>query len=63
VSHRLREGFVGYFFVVHGAADLNADGAAIGALDERGAAKILSAKSLTVASPRGAEVLLVEVPR
>ena len=62
-THRLREGFVGYFFVVHGAADLSADGATIGALDERGAAKILSAKSLTVASPRGAEVLLVEVPR
>jgi hypothetical protein len=59
----MRDGFLGYFFVVHGAVDLAADGEKVVAIEERGAAKVLSAKELTIATRRGAEVLLVEVPR
>jgi hypothetical protein len=63
VTHRMRDGFLGYFFVVHGAVDLAADGEKVVAIEERGAAKVLSAKELTIATRPGAEVLLVEVGR
>ncbi|MGH2499461.1 MAG: pirin family protein [Candidatus Limnocylindria bacterium] len=56
VTHRLRDGFGGYLFVVHGDAAL--DGAAI---DEGGAAKIGLVGAIAVdAGPSGAELLLVE---
>lgn len=56
VTHRLREGFGGYLFVVHG--DLEVVGA--GALDEGGAATIVAPSIEIRAGASGAEVLLVE---
>jgi redox-sensitive bicupin YhaK (pirin superfamily) len=62
VTHRLRDGFGGYLFVVHGDASVSAPNNAGGAIDERGAAKVGRAGEITVvAGERGAEVLFVEV--
>jgi hypothetical protein len=63
VTHRFREGFGGYAFVVHGSASLSGkeDG---GELDEGGAAKVRDEDELTItAGSDGAEVLLVETKR
>jgi redox-sensitive bicupin YhaK (pirin superfamily) len=60
VTHRFRQGFQGYLFVVHGAAHIATDTDA-GELDEGGAAKIVGEPEVTVrARDAGAEVLLVE---
>jgi redox-sensitive bicupin YhaK (pirin superfamily) len=60
VTHRFRDGFGGYAFVVHGAARLSAK-EDDGELDEGGAAKIVDEDELTIeAGPSGAEVLIVE---
>jgi redox-sensitive bicupin YhaK (pirin superfamily) len=60
VTHRFREGFQGYVFVVHGDAHVATDGDA-GELDEGAAAKVENETDLTVrARDDGAEVLLVE---
>ena len=57
VTHRFRDGFNGYLFVVHGEADVSTDGA----LDEGGAAKIEGEHQVTIhAGDAGAEALLVE---
>jgi redox-sensitive bicupin YhaK (pirin superfamily) len=64
VRHRLRDGFLAYFFVVHGEATIGSlpPGEA-GLVDEGGAAKIAEVGELTMtAGPSGAEILLVEVP-
>jgi len=64
VQHRLRDGFLGYFFVVHGDGVLAADGADAGAVDEGGAAKVDGVHDLAVtAGSAGAEILLVETKR
>lgn len=61
VEHALRDGSVGYFFVVHGSARLAAAGSAGGEVDEGGAAKIAAGTRLRItADEAGAEVLLVE---
>jgi redox-sensitive bicupin YhaK (pirin superfamily) len=61
ISHGFRPGFGGYFFVVHGDAQLSTDGEG-GVVDEGGAAKIVGVGEITVrAGERGAEDLLVEV--
>jgi redox-sensitive bicupin YhaK (pirin superfamily) len=58
VRHRLREGFGGYLFVVHGG--LASLGEA-GALEEGGAAKVREEPEIVIrAGDDGAEVLLVE---
>src|SRR5262249_55112999 len=63
VTHRFREGFGGYAFVVHGGASL-AGKEGGGDLDEGGAAKVTDEDELTIqAGPGGAEVLLVETKR
>ena len=60
VTHHFRPGFLGYLFVVHGAAQLVA-GADGGELDEGGAAKVTGEPQVTIqARDAGAEVLLVE---
>jgi quercetin 2,3-dioxygenase len=71
VTHRFRPGFMGYLFVVHGAAHVGTDGAAgeldergAGELDEGGAAKVVDELEVTVrARAGGAEILLVETRR
>ncbi len=61
VEHQLREGFVGYFFVVHGDAEVSADDSSGGDVDEGGAAKIAAGVRIQInAGAAGAEVLLVE---
>ena len=61
LTHRFRPGFIGYLFVVHGDAQVSAEGDAGGALDEGGAAKIVDEAGVTVAAgDTGAELLLVE---
>jgi redox-sensitive bicupin YhaK (pirin superfamily) len=56
IEHRFRTGFGGYFFVVHGEAELEG-----GLVDEGGAARIADVPGLRIrAGERGAEVLLVE---
>ncbi len=61
VSFRFREGFGGYFMVVHGEALLSSSEAAGGTVDERGASKIGQVGEITIeAGEGGAEVLLVE---
>ena len=58
--HRLREGFWGYLFVVHGSGDVEGSHGR-GPLDEGGAAKVQDEPAVTVhAGVDGAEVLLVE---
>jgi redox-sensitive bicupin YhaK (pirin superfamily) len=60
VTHRFRETFGGYVFMVHGGARLSAkeDG---GDLDEGGAAKVVDEPEITIrAGEHGAEALLVE---
>jgi redox-sensitive bicupin YhaK (pirin superfamily) len=60
VTHRFRDGFGGYAFVVHGSAHVagKEDG---GELDEGGGAKVTGEVELTLrAGSDGAEVLLVE---
>ena len=58
---RLRHGFGGYAFIVHGLADLRADGADAGRLEEGGAAKMRGVERVEFdAGPQGAEILLVE---
>jgi redox-sensitive bicupin YhaK (pirin superfamily) len=60
VTHRFREGFIGYLFVVRGAARVAADGNP-GELDEGGAAKVTDESELAAqAGDAGAELLLVE---
>jgi redox-sensitive bicupin YhaK (pirin superfamily) len=60
VTHRFREGFQGYVFVVHGDAHV-ATGGDAGELDEGGAAKIVDEPEVSVrARDAGAELLLVE---
>lgn len=60
VIHRFRQGFLGYLFVVHGAAHISTDGDA-GELDEGSAAKIIDEPEISVrARKNGAELLLVE---
>jgi hypothetical protein len=55
-EHRFRTGFGGYFFVVHGSAELED-----GLVDEGGAARIADVPRVRMrAGERGAEVLLVE---
>lgn len=57
VTHRFRDGFGGYFFVVHGSATIES----AGDVDEGGAARIGPVRDLTVrAGASGAEILLVE---
>jgi redox-sensitive bicupin YhaK (pirin superfamily) len=61
VEHAFQPGFGGYFFVVHGEAQVDGAGAAGGLVDEGGAAKIGPIESVRVAAgSRGAEILLVE---
>jgi redox-sensitive bicupin YhaK (pirin superfamily) len=56
IEHRFRTGFGGYFFVVHGEAELEG-----GLVDEGGAARIADVAALRIrAAEGGAEVLLVE---
>jgi quercetin 2,3-dioxygenase len=58
---RLRQGYGGYAFVVHGVAVLWAEGAEAGTIAEGGAAKIAGLRRLTfIAGSAGAEVLVVE---
>jgi hypothetical protein len=58
---RLRHGFGGYAFIVHGMAELSADGADAGRLEEGGAAKMRGVERVEFdAGPDGAEILLVE---
>ena len=60
LTHRLRPGFQGYLFIVHGAARVAA-GSDGGELDEGGAAKVTAEPEVTIhAGDAGAEVLLVE---
>jgi redox-sensitive bicupin YhaK (pirin superfamily) len=60
VTHRFREGFQGYVFVVHGDAHV-ATGGDAGELDEGGAAKIVDEPEVSVrARDAGAELVLVE---
>jgi len=60
VTHRFRDGFDGYFFVVHGDAEITTGGGG-GAVDSGGAAKIIGEPQVTVRVGReGAEALLVE---
>ena len=59
-THRFRQGFDGYLFMVHGDAELETPGGS-GTLDEGGAAKIMGEPEVTVRTGRnGAEALLVE---
>ncbi|MEO6797484.1 MAG: pirin family protein [Candidatus Dormibacter sp.] len=59
-THRFRQGFDGYLFLVHGDAELRAAGGG-GTIDEGGAAKIIGEAEVTVrAGRKGAEALLVE---
>jgi redox-sensitive bicupin YhaK (pirin superfamily) len=59
VTQRIREGFPGYLFVVHGAATL----ARAGEMEEGSAAAIVDEPAFSLAAgPSGAEVLFVEVP-
>jgi quercetin 2,3-dioxygenase len=63
VTHRFREGFGGYAFVVHGDAHVSVPSGG-GDLDEGGAAKISEEPEATfVAGDAGAELLLVETAR
>ncbi|MFL5777699.1 MAG: pirin family protein [Chloroflexota bacterium] len=60
LSHRFRNGFQGYLFVVHGAVNVEA-GEDAGDVDEAGAAKVSEVGEVTVrAADSGAELLLVE---
>ncbi|CAN5615840.1 pirin family protein [soil metagenome] len=60
VSHRFRAGFMGYLFVVHGAATVSTDDDS-GELFEGGAAKVRDEPRVTIrADDSGAEILLVE---
>lgn len=59
-THRFRDGFNGYLFVVHGEARVSTEGDA-GELDEGGVAKIEGEREVTIrAGDVGAEALLVE---
>ena len=61
VEHRFRPRFGGYFFAVHGEAQVEGTGTPGGLVDEGGAAKIGPIESVRVtAGEHGAEVLLVE---
>ena len=61
-TRRIRPGFGGYLFVVHGDARVSAPGDAGGALEEGAAAMLAGEPEVTVrAGERGAEILLVEV--
>lgn len=63
VTHRMRPGFVGYFFVVHGSAEIGEGRAPVGVVDEGGAAKIADVADVRITGgSNGAEILLVEVP-
>jgi quercetin 2,3-dioxygenase len=58
---RLRPGFGGYAFVVHGGTQVAVDGADAGTIDEGGAAKIRGVERVSFsAGTGGAEILLVE---
>jgi quercetin 2,3-dioxygenase len=58
---RLRPGFGGYAFMVHGTANLRADGADAGELEAGGAAKIRGVERVEFyGGADGAEILLVE---
>jgi quercetin 2,3-dioxygenase len=58
---QLRDGFGGYAFVVHGAAEISADGETAGMIDEGGAAKIGDVRRVGFRTlDSGAEILLVE---
>ncbi|HWH23468.1 MAG TPA: pirin family protein [Candidatus Limnocylindria bacterium] len=58
---RLRHGYGGYVFAVHGSATLYCEGAEAGVIDEGGAAKIVGCERVELrGGPDGAEVLLVE---
>jgi redox-sensitive bicupin YhaK (pirin superfamily) len=60
VSHRFRDGFQGYLFVVHGSANV-AGATDAGELDEGGAAKVVGEAEFEVrAGDAGGELLLVE---
>jgi redox-sensitive bicupin YhaK (pirin superfamily) len=60
VSHRFRDGFQGYLFIVHGSANV-AGAADAGELNEGGAAKIVGEAEFEIrARDDGAELLLVE---
>lgn len=62
VEHRFRPGFGGYFFVVHGEAELGTASHGPSLVDKGGAAKIADVDELTIRAQRNpAEVLLVEV--
>jgi redox-sensitive bicupin YhaK (pirin superfamily) len=59
-THRFRDGFGGYLFVVHGDVHVSA-GEDAGELDSGGAAKIVETPEATIrAGSAGAEALLVE---
>jgi redox-sensitive bicupin YhaK (pirin superfamily) len=61
VGHKFRPGFGGYLFLVHGEAEVSADGAG-GTIDEGGAAKIGEMDEINLRAGGGqAEVLLAEV--
>jgi redox-sensitive bicupin YhaK (pirin superfamily) len=63
LTHRFRDGFDGYLFVVHGELSITRPQAAE-VLDEGAAAKVMSERELTVkAGSAGAEALLVETRR
>jgi len=63
VSQRVREGFGGYLFVVHGSAAVSAAKEKGGTLEEGGAAMIVEEREIFLrAGDGGAELLLVEVP-
>jgi redox-sensitive bicupin YhaK (pirin superfamily) len=60
LTHRFRDGFQGYLFLVHGSAHV-AGREEAGELDEGGAAKVQEEPEVTLrAGDTGAEVLLVE---
>jgi len=63
LTHRLRPGFLAYFFAVRGSASVSDGAADAGAVDQGGAAKVADVDDLRITGgPNGAELLLVEVP-
>jgi redox-sensitive bicupin YhaK (pirin superfamily) len=62
-THRLRDGFGGYLFVVHGTASVHGATDKGGTLEEGSAAMLVEEREITLrAGDAGAELLLVEVP-
>lgn len=63
IGARLRDGFGGYLFAVHGSVAVAASKEKAGALEEGAAAQIVDEREVSLtAGDSGAELLLVEVP-